>query len=1035
MAVPGLNNAVRVRLHFDYPPPGTPGCRMCWLYIDLNKCRVVTDLASIIRDKFDLSRRTALDLFIEDCFLPPNESIYVIRDNDSIRVKAEGFLPALNGTEPSEPSPCKGQKRRRSVEDVPSERDHTKKSKKKKSSRETPDLTAQPEEGERSEHRAEKKKKKKKKKKKEKTREESTEEEHSRRKKTEQKEKTSPADTGSRDGKKPSSSSVKSSAAPSPKPAAAAESSSEADSSKQREVAKAGLVSSASLPAKETPVPAVERSSAPAQAETPSSDSSSEDKFVIKKPQAVSGLNRAVMGNGRGRETRLGMGRGSPLREGRGLGRGDGRFPWRGSVGRGLRGGRARGAMGQCFSYDYNGSQQQQEKQHFTEKASNTSVILQYPAEEAPKTDYSSCPLLAAPPQMGQKIAFKLLELTENYTPEVSEYKEGKIIHYIPHTNQVELEILSSDTAAQRAVCAARDHGGCSSVPVIGIQLILDTLNPPGRMDGNGFPDQEQLLQFLKKLKEVFDVCDEDDDGYIRVEHFIDLGLQFGQGDEVQKLTKYLDPHELGRINFKDFCHGVFAIKGCEEILKNALGARSARCRPYEAECEEYNYQRGEEVLGRPYVVCDRAYGDCKIFPPDLVQGLDGGLIGSGSGWRSIPHNPSAASDLSTRSTASLISNEEQFEDYGEGEDVDYTPSSPCPDDETRTNGFSDLGSSVSSSAGQTPRKMRHAYNNDMLDVYCSQCCKKINLLNDLEARLKNLKANSPNRKITSTAFGRQLFHNSNFSSSNGSTEDLFRDSIDSCENDITEKVSSLEKKVTELENESSLNGDLKGKLKQENTQLVHRVQQLEDENGEMGSSVNRLKSQTEKLDEERQRMTYKLEDTSLRLKDEMDLYKKMMDKLRQNRHEFQKEREATQELIEDLRKELEHLQLFKLETERPSRGRSSSSSLSEFNAKTREMELEHEIKRLKQENQKLREQNDDLNGQILSLSLYEAKNLFATHTKAQSLAAEIDNASRDELMEALKEQEEINFRLRQYMDKIILAILDHNPSILEIKD
>ncbi|XP_041076400.1 rab11 family-interacting protein 4-like isoform X4 [Polyodon spathula] len=546
------------------------------------------------------------------------------------------------------------------------------------------------------------------------------------------------------------------------------------------------------------------------------------------------------------------------------------------------------------------------------------------------------------------------------------------------------------------------------------------------------------------------------------------------------------------------------------------------------------NSTREEEVLGE--------YGECEIFPPDedgmtlpqrdshresdmdsaigsthssegsdLCKGEDkedglGGLFLHTD--KSIPHNPSATSDLSTHSTASLISNEEQFEDYGEGEDVDYTPSSPCPDDETRTNGFSDLGSSVSSSAGQTPRKMRHVYNSDLLDVYCSQCCKKINLLNDLEARLKNLKANSPNRKITSTAFGRQLFHNSNFSSSNGSTEDLFRDSIDSCDNDITEKVSSLEKKVTELENESSLNGDLKGKLKQENTQLVHRVheleeqikdqearaeqvleeeikrhreayvkmereksteiellnnrvQQLEDENGEMGSSVNRLKSQTEKLDEERQRMTYKLEDTSLRLKDEMDLYKKMMDKLRQNRHEFQKEREATQELIEDLRKELEHLQLFKLETERPGRGRSSSSSLSEFNAKTREMELEHEIKRLKQklisqdipaeiqrilssgvlllpsllENQKLREQNDDLNGQILSLSLYEAKNLFATHTKAQSLAAEIDNASRDELMEALKEQEEINFRLRQYMDKIILAILDHNPSILEIKD
>ncbi|XP_041077119.1 coilin-like [Polyodon spathula] len=524
MAAPGFSNAVRVRLHFDYPPPATPGCRMSWLFIDLNKCRVVTDVTSIIRDKFDFSRRTALDLFIEDCFLPPNESIYIIRDNDSIRVKAEGFLPALNCNEPSGPSPCKGQKRRRSVEDMPSERDHTKKSKKKKSSRETPDLTAQPEEGERTEHRAEKKRKKEKK-----TREESTEKEHSQRKKAEPKEKASAADTGSRDGKKPSSCSVKSSAAPSPKPAAAAgkkpscnrpapdssnSSSTDSDSSedqpaskreqsktpqstraqpkpgtasrgasakrapapskpviasapapskpgitsasvpskpvnvgaasaegsKQSEVTKAGLVSSVSLSARETPTPA--------QAETSSSDSSSDDKFVIKKPQTVSGVNRAVIGNGWGRETPLGVGRGSLLGEGRGLGRGGGRFPWRGSVGRGLRGGRTRGTMGQCFSYDYNGSQQQQEKQHLTEKALNTSAVLQYHAEEAPKKDYSSCPLLAAPPQMGQKIAFKLLELTENYTPEVSEYKEGKIIHYIPNTNQVELEILSSD-----AVC------------------------------------------------------------------------------------------------------------------------------------------------------------------------------------------------------------------------------------------------------------------------------------------------------------------------------------------------------------------------------------------------------------------------------------------------------------------------------------------------------------------------------------------------------------------------------------------------------
>uniref|UniRef100_A0A8C5L1M8 Rab11 family-interacting protein 4 n=3 Tax=Jaculus jaculus TaxID=51337 RepID=A0A8C5L1M8_JACJA len=624
------------------------------------------------------------------------------------------------------------------------------------------------------------------------------------------------------------------------------------------------------------------------------------------------------------------------------------------------------------------------------------------------------------------------------------------------------------------------------------------------------------LLRSVRRLREVFEVCGRDPDGFLRVERVAALGLRFGQGEEVEKLVKYLDPNDLGRINFKDFCRGVFAMKGCEELLKDVLSVEHAGtppCAPEIPNCMEQGsdvcgltFADGELLPREPGFFPDEEEEAMTLVPPEgpLESDMDSpmessqsleGCVGSpcdekehrlGSLFlpedKSLIHTPSmTTSDLSTHSTASLISNEEQFEDYGEGDDVDCAPSSPCPDDETRTNVYSDLGSSVSSSAGQTPRKMRHAYNSELLDVYCSQCCKKINLLNDLEARLKNLKANSPNRKISSTAFGRQLMHNSNLSSSNGSTEDLFRDSIDSCDNDITEKVSFLEKKVTELENDSLASGDLKSKLKQENTQLVlrvheleemvkdqettaeqtleeevrrhreaysklerekstelellnTRVQQLEEENADLRTTVTRLKSQTEKLDEERQRMSDRLEDTSLRLKDEMDLYKRMMDKLRQNRLEFQKEREATQELIEDLRKELEHLQMYKLDCERPGRGRSSSSGLGEFNARAREVELEHEVKRLKQENHKLRDQNDDLNGQILSLSLYEAKNLFATQTKAQSLAAEIDTASRDELMEALKEQEEINFRLRQYMDKIILAILDHNPSILEIK-
>ncbi|XP_072339991.1 rab11 family-interacting protein 4A isoform X2 [Scyliorhinus torazame] len=624
-------------------------------------------------------------------------------------------------------------------------------------------------------------------------------------------------------------------------------------------------------------------------------------------------------------------------------------------------------------------------------------------------------------------------------------------------------------------------------------------------VDGEEQCQEESLAQFVRKLREVFDAVAGDTGGFLRVENFIHLGLQFMEGEEMQKVTKYLDPRNMGRISFQEFCHGIFAIKGCADLLDNALCMENPPMAHYAPEFEDYYCRQSAQVTDSGFLDCESAESEGEIYTDDDAMTLAQQAIpqesdmdsaienaqsseapepgredGKGSQMVSLflPRTEQAGSpSFSEQSSSSLLSAEEQYEDYGEADESDFIPSSPCPDYESRTNGCSDLGSSVSSSAVQTPRKMRHVFSSEFLDVYCSQCSKKMNLLNDLEARLKKLKANSPNRKISSTAFGRQLFHNSNISSSNGSTEDLFRDSIDSCDNDITEKVSYLEKKVTELENECLLNCDQKNKLKHENTQLVHRVhameeqlkdqetraeevfqeefrrhreilnklereknveiemltaraQQLEEESNGLKNTATRLKCQTEKLDEEHQRITYKLEDTSLRLKDEMDLYKKMMDKMRWNRHEFQKERE----LIEDLRKELEYLQIFQLDSERAVWSRNPASNAIEISFRSKEMELEYEAKRLKQENLRLKEQNDDLNGQILSLSLYEAKNLFATQTKAQSLAAEIDTATRDQLMEALQEQEEINLRLRQYMDKIILAILDHNPSILEIK-
>ncbi|KAK2490944.1 hypothetical protein MC885_004278 [Smutsia gigantea] len=134
------------------------------------------------------------------------------------------------------------------------------------------------------------------------------------------------------------------------------------------------------------------------------------------------------------------------------------------------------------------------------------------------------------------------------------------------------------------------------------------------------------LLRSVRRLREVFEVCGRDPDGFLRVERVAALGLRFGQGEEppqatrlgwepslpplapsppampipttpfqpnavqVEKLVKYLDPNDLGRINFKDFCRGVFAMKGCEELLKDVLSVESAGtppCAPEIPDCVE----------------------------------------------------------------------------------------------------------------------------------------------------------------------------------------------------------------------------------------------------------------------------------------------------------------------------------------------------------------------------------------------------------------------------------------------------------------
>ncbi|KAM8845926.1 coilin [Spinachia spinachia] len=478
------NSFIRVRLLFDYPPPAVVGCRMCWLLVDLNTCRVVADLESVIREKFDFGRGSILSLFVEGCYLPHTESACVVRDNDSVRVKVDSLGPVNGHSGSLDASSEHVKKRQRDVEeDGPEENGVIKKKRKKRSVEKAVRDTVQASGDERNKEPIGLKIKKKKKKKKQKKAEEKAplvvSKPAASPKKTPvkvpktppvgkskpQKASSSDASSSSEEDeapKKPAPQKAAPKAPPTTTPTATrappttkltqTKSRTPSTSSSETSSDESAVVKSTAKPPSTSPKEGANLKSqqaTPGQQSAKSvaapgddSDSEEEIKLVIRQP-----AQQPVLGLGAHRSPWRGRGQGGRGQRGEGQsgrgGRGEGQ---RGRGGRGEERGRGsdRGAAkgrGASFGFRYEGAE---EPSCRTDQLTNLSAVLQNGAESAPKKDYSCMPLLAAPPQVGQKIAFKLLELTENYTPEVSQYKEGKIVSFDLTTKQIELQLLNS---------------------------------------------------------------------------------------------------------------------------------------------------------------------------------------------------------------------------------------------------------------------------------------------------------------------------------------------------------------------------------------------------------------------------------------------------------------------------------------------------------------------------------------------------------------------------------------------------------------
>uniref|UniRef100_A0A915CBR4 Copine C-terminal domain-containing protein n=1 Tax=Parascaris univalens TaxID=6257 RepID=A0A915CBR4_PARUN len=287
--------------------------------------------------------------------------------------------------------------------------------------------------------------------------------------------------------------------------------------------------------------------------------------------------------------------------------------------------------------------------------------------------------------------------------------------------------------------------------------------------------------------------------------------------------------------------------------------------------------------------------------------------------------------------------------------------------------------------------------------------------------------------------------------------------------NEICSQVSSLSKKVNDMEEERMTSSEERSRLRTDNAVLTERVHILEEQ---MQAAEQRWK---EKLSEEKARNRDIIARMEREKQLEIESCALKYQVLEKDCADLRREKEKQREEITELRKSLHELRdqfndsnalCAELEEERIKLEReykrfreeaqqdidSSSELVEELSRQTDELRrqnhvpiprqgsiaeqivsMEGEIERLRAENKQLREQSEDLQAQLLHDSVERGQSLLAD--RLPSLAEELNGKDSTELMNALKEQEICNQKLRVYINGILMRVIELHPEILEIKE
>ncbi|CAG9853960.1 unnamed protein product [Phyllotreta striolata] len=336
--------------------------------------------------------------------------------------------------------------------------------------------------------------------------------------------------------------------------------------------------------------------------------------------------------------------------------------------------------------------------------------------------------------------------------------------------------------------------------------------------------------------------------------------------------------------------------------------------------------------------------------------------------------------------------------------------------------------------------------------------------------RWGSFRHNGRRQQLGSNALASQLYRSSSFNSSGRSstcdtTDDMYSDaSLEEDVQDLRQKFQVLQQQLGSLQDTANQNDERYTRAKSDNAALQARIimleeqiretefrceEKIQDEQRRTKELVSRLERekqlllenvnirlqgsetecanlkeetvrqrvQIEKLDNQRQNLQDQNQELSALLSSAKDEMKVMKDQQIRLKRDY----EAQVQLSEDLSKEIERL---RLEARTPALPTTSPEAL-------RLEELHEEMTNLRTENSRLKDVNEELQASLVHAGLETGRILSIGEN---SLAAELDVMSQDEVHQALKEQQEVNRQLRTYIEGILLNIVENHPQLLEVK-